>query len=176
MSSLTILGDTSGSVLLQAPAIAGSTTLTLPSTSGTLNVAGPAFSVYISANQTISNNTLTKIPFDTKEFDTASCFNTSTYRFTPNVAGYYQLNWSSNLYTAGTGEVYTQLFKNNTGWKTGPDLSATNQWNTNGCCLVYANGTTDYFEVYCYQNTGSSKTLYGTSIYTVFSGFLARTA
>jgi len=36
MSSITIAGDTSGSVLLQAPAIAGSTVLTLPSTSGTL--------------------------------------------------------------------------------------------------------------------------------------------
>ena len=36
MSNLTILGDTSGSVVLQAPAIAGSTTLTLPATSGTV--------------------------------------------------------------------------------------------------------------------------------------------
>ena len=36
MSSLTILGDTSGSVLLQAPAVAGSPTVTLPSSTGTL--------------------------------------------------------------------------------------------------------------------------------------------
>jgi hypothetical protein len=36
MSSLLILGDTSGSVLLQAPAIAGSTTLTLPAKTGTV--------------------------------------------------------------------------------------------------------------------------------------------
>jgi hypothetical protein len=36
MSSITINGDTSGSVILQAPSIAGSTTLTLPSTSGTI--------------------------------------------------------------------------------------------------------------------------------------------
>jgi len=36
MSNLTILGDTSGSVVLQAPAIAGSTTITLPSTSMTV--------------------------------------------------------------------------------------------------------------------------------------------
>lgn len=36
MSSITINGDTSGSVILQAPSIAGSTTLTLPSTSGTV--------------------------------------------------------------------------------------------------------------------------------------------
>ena len=36
MSSITINGDTSGSVILQAPSIAGSTTLTLPTTTGTL--------------------------------------------------------------------------------------------------------------------------------------------
>ena len=36
MSSVTISGDTSGSVILQAPSVAGSTTLTLPTTTGTL--------------------------------------------------------------------------------------------------------------------------------------------
>jgi len=36
MSSLTILGDTSGSVVLDAPAVSGSTVLTLPTTSGTV--------------------------------------------------------------------------------------------------------------------------------------------
>lgn len=36
MSSLTILGDTSGSVVLQAPSVAGSSTLTLPTTGGTV--------------------------------------------------------------------------------------------------------------------------------------------
>ena len=36
MSSISIAGDTSGSVILQAPSVAGSTTLTLPTTTGTL--------------------------------------------------------------------------------------------------------------------------------------------
>lgn len=36
MSSISILGDTSGSVLIQAPAVAGSSTLTLPTTGGTI--------------------------------------------------------------------------------------------------------------------------------------------
>jgi hypothetical protein len=38
MSNLTILGDTSGSVVLQAPAVSGSTTITFAAQSGTLNV------------------------------------------------------------------------------------------------------------------------------------------
>lgn len=36
MSSVTISGDTSGSIILQAPSVAGSTTLTLPTTTGTV--------------------------------------------------------------------------------------------------------------------------------------------
>lgn len=36
MSSIQISGDTSGSIILQAPAVSGSTTLTLPTTTGTL--------------------------------------------------------------------------------------------------------------------------------------------
>lgn len=36
MSSLTLNGDTSGSVILSAPAIAGSNTVTLPTTGGTI--------------------------------------------------------------------------------------------------------------------------------------------
>jgi len=40
MSSIVIAGDTSGTVTLDAPAVAGSTVLTLPATSGTLNTSG----------------------------------------------------------------------------------------------------------------------------------------
>jgi hypothetical protein len=36
MSSVSIAGDTSGSILLQAPAVAGSSTITLPTTGGTI--------------------------------------------------------------------------------------------------------------------------------------------
>ena len=50
MSSVVISGDTSGSITLQAPAVAGTTTLTLPSTSGT---------VLTSATQLIGNGTTT---------------------------------------------------------------------------------------------------------------------
>lgn len=36
MTSLTLLGDTSGSIVLDAPAVAGSSTITLPTTGGTI--------------------------------------------------------------------------------------------------------------------------------------------
>ena len=40
MSSVVISGDTSGSITLQAPAVAGSSVLTLPTGTGTVTVAG----------------------------------------------------------------------------------------------------------------------------------------
>ena len=44
MSSISIAGDTSGSVIIAAPSVAGSATLTLPTTTGTLSLtASPTF-------------------------------------------------------------------------------------------------------------------------------------
>ena len=48
MSSIVVAGDTSGSVTLQAPAVAGSTVLTLPAVSGTLpTLTTPSFTTTI---------------------------------------------------------------------------------------------------------------------------------
>ena len=51
MSSVVIAGDTSGSITLAAPAVAGTTTLTLPASTGNV--------VTDSATQTLTNKTLT---------------------------------------------------------------------------------------------------------------------
>jgi len=56
MSSVVISGDTSGSITLQAPAVAGSTVLNLPATSGTLVSAGGALGTPSSG--TLSNCTV----------------------------------------------------------------------------------------------------------------------
>ena len=42
MSSIVVAGDTSGSVTISAPAVAGTPTLTLPTTSGTILTSGTA--------------------------------------------------------------------------------------------------------------------------------------
>jgi len=54
MASIVISGDTSGTVTLSAPAVAGSTVLTLPTTSGTLALA----TRYVSSAQTITSGGL----------------------------------------------------------------------------------------------------------------------
>jgi hypothetical protein len=54
MASLIVAGDTSGTVTLQAPAIAGSTVLTLPTTSGTIVTTGGGASVPFAAGSAAS--------------------------------------------------------------------------------------------------------------------------
>jgi len=49
----------------------------------------PAFEAKLSGNQAFSDNTDTTITFNTERFDTGGMFNTSTYTWTPTVAGKY---------------------------------------------------------------------------------------
>jgi hypothetical protein len=41
---------------------------------------------------------------------------------------------------------------------------------------LYANGTTDYFEIYVRQESGVNKTVYSSVTGTYFQGFLVRAA
>ena len=152
MSSMVLSGDTSGTVTVTVPAVAGTNTATLPAATGTVMVSGnmPAFSVYLSTGQSITQNTFTKVLFDTKLFDTNNNFASS--RFTPTVAGYYQVNLMTVGQTA-TSFVQTSIFKNGSAYKY-LGLSATSPYVlVSG--LVYLNGSTDYIEGYTYM-TGTS--------------------
>jgi hypothetical protein len=132
---------------------------------------GPAFSATRNGNgnQTVSAATYTKVLFPAEEFDTNSNFASST--FTPTVAGYYQLNAAVGLNS--TGESLIQVYKNGANFKTGQDLVGT-VYNLAFSTLVYANGTTDYFEIYAYPGAGT--TFSGSPGVTYFEGFLARAA
>jgi len=119
----------------------------------------PAFAVVPSAVQTISTSTDTVIQFGTESYDTDSCYDTGTYRFTPNVSGKYFL--------------YVKVrFDSDTDWdynmvkirKNGSDLARLNSRNEfyEGLILtkvIDANGTTDYFDFTVRQESGSSRNL-----------------
>lgn len=110
------------------------------------NVAGngPAFSAYGSAPQTVSNETFTKVTLDVEEFDTNSNFASS--RFTPTVAGYYQINGQvSGVGTVSLSRTLVTLYKNGATYKYGSDGTITRSMIS---CVVYMNGTTDYLELY----------------------------
>lgn len=152
------------------------------SISGKQAVNGPAFSAYAEATlQTIPNGTLTKVLFQTEEFDTNS--NYASSRFTPTVEGYYQLNAEVRLDGAsGTGEMMIMLYKNGAGYKRGTNQQGTqiaaNFWAMQVSTVVYANGTGDYFEIYVQQGSGGSisVTAVNSPAITWFNGCMLRGA
>jgi len=143
-----------------------------------LSAGGPAFSAYKGSNQSISAGVYTKIEFGTEEYDTNNNFNSSTtYRFTPTVAGYYLLT-SSILLSNANNRYTAYLYKNGSNYISGPGLigNGTNDQAAQISCITYANGTTDYFEIYI-QGNNATTAQGGTAPLTIwFQGFLARSA
>lgn len=166
-SGLVVTPDNSGNVLLQYN-----------------GVAAPAFSVYSTATQYPATGTETLVVFGAEYYDTANCFNTSTSRFTPNVAGYYQFSASVAMAADG-GTSAMQLYF----WKNGSGLNIPAYENTsqtgvgyqgaNASTLMYLNGTTDYVEVYGrVVGTGTNRYFFASSSThpTAFTGCLLRGA
>jgi hypothetical protein len=180
MSNARLQGNASGTgtVTLESPNTNTDKTINLPDRAGTLSMDGPAFSAYNNTIQTISNSTDTKISLNTELFDTANCFNTSTSRFTPNVAGYYQFTLQVRDNTGGTsGQFVAFIFKNGSTLNFGvTDLAGAVGASTFCNSLVYLNGTTDYVEAYIAQNSGSSLQISQNSASTYFQGFFVRAA
>ena len=136
----------------------------------------PAFSVGLSTLQTISSSVYTKLQLNNVDFDLTSDYDTSNYRFTPTVEGYYQINTTAHWNTTG-GNQQTQIafYKNGSEIRYVDVLLNFNATNTSmgGSALVYCNGTTDYLELWAYV-AGTSLDIYNNNTLTSFNGFLAR--
>ena len=179
--SIVLVGSTSGSVTLQEPAVAGTTVLDLPAASGTVMVSGnmPAFSAYSNTTQTLTGGVYTKIALNTERFDTNNNFDSTTnYRFTPTVAGYYQINYevygtTSNTMTSFVGALY----KNGSAYEYGT-INGNNLGQAySSATLVYMNGSTDYLELYININgTGTLSATEAGGATNFMSGCLVRTA
>ncbi len=137
--------------------------------------SGPAFAAQGSLIAP-AVNVPTKAPITTEVFDTNTNYDAANSRFTPTVAGYYQVNADGgNRVALATFGIYVIIYKNNTevvaqGGSTGNDVTFA-RGQASG--LIYMNGTTDYLEVYL-TVTGPSGT--AQCICDNFSAFLARPA
>ena len=136
------------------------------------------FQAYSNSNQNLTSNVHTKVQLDQKLFDQDSYFNTSTYRFAPQVAGIYfidtQITWRSDQ--AGRDSYYlTRIYKNGQVYHSqgdAPYLTGTaepqvrgqishtegngNETSVKASSLVHFNGSTDYIELYGYIYNYSS--------------------
>ena len=163
----------SGAVVLgTSPTITGAT-ITVAAT------AAPAFSAYKSTNQSISSNVFTKVQFQTEEFDTNSNYdNVTNYRFTPTVAGYYQINSLVYMQAASSlVRVLCNLYKNGAIAKFGNDNIAVSGTEGRGLLstIVYLNGSTDYLEMYI-LTAGTTLTATAGADNTYFQAAMIRSA
>ena len=188
--TLRLNGSTSGYTEIDAPAVAGSNTLVLPTGNGTSGQVlttngsgalswtgmGPAFSAYQSSAQTISAGTVTKIQLQTEEFDTANCFDSTTnYRFTPNVAGYYQVSFAVRTDAGTISALHASVAKNGTLGKAAQFTNtALGAFMSSSSALIFLNGTTDYIELNSYS--GHTVALAANAGATYFQAVLVRPA
>jgi hypothetical protein len=178
------------SSILTATYAAGVTTITVANDSGSLdsglsavsygvisvaNTAlplGPAFSAYQSVAHALVQSVVTKIQLQSEEYDTAGAYDASTFRFTPKVAGYYQITGSFSVATTATRMVL-YLYKNGAVHKQLNRADSTGQ--IGGGALVHLNGTTDYVELYGIQDAATQDSSPGATV-TYFQGALVRAA
>ena len=120
---------------------------------GSLNMV-PAFFAYMSGDQNISNNSMTKAQFNTEDFDTDGCYDNSTnYRFTPTVAGKYFV-YACLTIKAGDYVAYaTQLNIRKNGGDYIVDRASTQnnvlfELTMHSSGVISFNGSTDYVEVF----------------------------
>lgn len=166
-----LLASSNGSVELVPANTASNFTITVPAKTGTMAMDGPAFSYYPSSNQSITSSTFTKILFQTSEFDTSGGMYSSS-RFTPTIAGYYQVQVSMAPNTSTTA-TQTAIYKN------GSLLKRTFSNTTNAIqevtALIYLNGSTDYIEGWGYL-TGITPAIQANIDQTYFQASMVRGA
>ena len=149
------------------------TTATGAEFSGITGQNYPAFEARLSSDQTLTDNTLTKIALATENLDTDNCYNNSTFRFTPNVAGKYFVYLNVGFVGGGgINDSSSQIYRN-----TDPHIIALNNdsaltQQSQFCSgIIDLNGTTDYVEAYanndvavgssCILDSDNNKTVFG---------------
>jgi hypothetical protein len=189
MSKVALSGNASGTgtFTIASPNSNTDRTLTLPDNTGTIlttatagvPVNGPAFAATYTTTQVVSVNTNVKGAFSSEVFDTNGNYDpTTNYRFTPTVAGYYQISGTvSAQTTVATSGVLALVYKNGAqspfGYGAGSLGGTYNYPYSSISCLLYMNGSTDYVELYI-STYGASGTL--TCVANSFSAALVRSA
>ena len=124
----------------------------------------PAFEASVGADQTISNATYTTVSASQENLDTDNAYDTSTYTFTPQVAGKYF--YYSQIRFRGTvvnilNNLILRVLKNDTSTTIGNSVmyagSNDEQFTLNCSGIVDLNGSTDniFFQGYASVSSGS---------------------
>ena len=125
--------------------------------------ATPAFSAYLSADQSASDGTWTKIQFNTEILDTNGTYDNSTnYRFTPGVTGYYLINAGVSIKADNANTMldnYLSLYKNGSAFglsKQYGNSSEKSNWSSLSLnIIINVTSASDYYECFSYADVTS---------------------
>lgn len=165
------LEATAGILGTQLAAAAGITATQMGA--GTSGLAAESFSAWRRTALSIPNGRTTVVPFEVEEWDVSSRYDTTTGRFTPQVAGYYRLSALAVVAGLGAGEAQdVVLQKNGAQFKELARYTDTPTGFAAGSATVLANGTTDYFDVVTFHTHASSLNLNVGQVVCYFQGEL----
>lgn len=140
-------------------------------------IDGPAFRASASGTTTLYANIPGQIVLATENFDTNNNFSSS--RFTPTVAGYYQVSAGVQL-SGGGADFQAAIYKFTSSTSTlaaasrGTQVSGTSYHSV--CSdIIYLNGSGDYIELYGITSS-TTATVAADGSGTFFSGCLIRSA
>jgi len=130
------------------------------------------------SEQSIANGTLTIVQFNAELYDSGSCFDTGTYKFTPNVAGKYLINATVRMGSSTNADnCQIEIFKNTTTFSR-VNGSNRNYSSIQSLATIDMNGSSDYIQAKIYQDTGGAANIQynSDSTYQTFlQGFLIAT-
>ena len=162
----------------------GTTAQTIDSTGRILTPARPAFSAYMTSNQSNrSTNTNHTVDFNATYFDVGSNFNTSTFKYIVPTTGIYQFNLSLRIDDIDTATDYIRVSlivtddagyggnKAYRAYRSGNSFAADSaHWGIDMSHLVKANASSEvYVEFFTYDGTAQTDIISNDSY---FSGFL----
>jgi hypothetical protein len=132
MSSVVISGNTSGTITLDAPAVAGTTTLTLPATSGTVIVNSGAQTIEF-ADGSAGAPSIT----NSGDTNTGMFFpDADTMAFAEGGAEVMRVNSSGNVLVGDTGAAFTEKFLVRTSNASGNSATFTHDNNANNPVVI----------------------------------------
>jgi len=110
---------------------------------------------------------------NSETLDTDSCYDTSTYKFTPQTAGKYFIYAAIRFDDTADWNDFTISIRKNNGANSISEkrVSHTRYSAVSTSGYVELNGSSDYVTLYVYQNSGGSLTVTDVSSYTYIGGF-----
>jgi hypothetical protein len=132
----------------------------------------PAFSVYLNADQSIANATVTKITLDTETFDTDNAFASNKFTVPSGAAGkYFFIGTITWVNLTDQDEAQVRIHKNGTFVQGSGYFQGQNGTVTYQATQVLDLSVGDYIELHGYQVSGGNISADGGEAYTNLKGF-----